>query len=612
MSDALCVDAVSSTELSSIIGITREGLKKLAKKLGFNFIYKDGIGRGGKTLHYTLDSIPAEYRNEIIKKREETKQSLSYSKLPDWAKQIVEDKTKILAMIRNELNEIDNKGRKKIKIIAEFVARYNSGSIETDVRQRKESLSIRTIIRWMNEEAQYQKSGDIQNLAPMYGKRKGVIKLQDEEKEFIHALYNHPNRLNILTIFEDYRKKFESIKESLSSYSTVYRFVKSIPVPVVVRAREGKKALENKVMPYTERDTNELRRNQIWQSDGHKFNFFALDERGRPVRLIVVVWIDIFSRIPVGYSIDYTENTDVVLDSLMNGIQNNGLPETVYTDHGKAFKNKDTKGFMIDYQKIDGTFERLGIAKQILATPYNAKAKAQVEGFWNVVNNKFSRKFNTYCGKDNEERKEDLPIILKDTEKMPTIQDVYDSFGKFLKEYINDREHKGDSMNMTPCQKWNSDNTPIKKVSDEDLMMDLLKRQKATVQRNGVKIFNSWYIDKDAKMTCGYFGQKVIVGIDRRDLSAVRIFDLEGILICVAERKNKGGYDLSKPESLDSLRRTNRLKKKVRKLVNEQIKTKLELTELENTYLAKQHQEQKQLEKKEKPDKKDEIDGLFD
>ncbi|MGL4562014.1 MAG: transposase domain-containing protein [Brevinema sp.] len=126
-----------------------------------------------------------------------------------------------------------------------------------------------------------------------------------------------------------------------------------------------------------------------------------MGENGKPVRPVIVAWMDEKSRMIMGWSIDTTENTDLIIDSLANAVETYGIPQEVYIDNGKAYINKRTTSdeeekFLVEkrfttYQMLDCTVRR--------ARPYNGREKS-IERFWGRLDNDFSKYLRGYTGKD--------------------------------------------------------------------------------------------------------------------------------------------------------------------------------------------------------------------
>ena len=161
---------------------------------------------------------------------------------------------------------------------------------------------------------------------------------------------------------------------------------------------------------------------------------------------------------------------------------------------------------------------------------------------------------------------------------MPTIQDLYIEFEKFVKWYNETRVHS--AIAMTPKQKWDSYTNEIEKISEDKLIFGTVHRRHATVQRDGILFNGHWYRDAEGKLTREYFKKtrrnekkkKVVVGIDMHDFSKLFIYtdDDKNELICVAEKRNLSSW--KKTNEANNLNELKAIKKEI-KTQKEAIKT---------------------------------------
>ena len=150
-----------------------------------------------------------------------------------------------------------------------------------------------------------------------------------------------------------------------------------------ILAREGQKALKDKVEPYIVRNAALLKAGQVLIADGHTLNFQVINPfTGRPTRATLLGFLDWKSGGLVGYEIMLEECTQNIASALRNAIlKMDHIPEFVYQDNGRAFKSKFFNGDKkFEELGFTGVYQRLGI-KPIYATPYNARAKV-IERFF--------------------------------------------------------------------------------------------------------------------------------------------------------------------------------------------------------------------------------------
>lgn len=107
-----------------------------------------------------------------------------------------------------------------------------------------------------------------------------------------------------------------------------------------VFAREGAKALRDKVIPYIERDILKLNVGDVLIGDGHRLAFEVINPfTGKPCRPTITAYQDWKSGAMIGFEVMLEENTQCIASALRNSIITLGkYPKFVYQDNGKAYK----------------------------------------------------------------------------------------------------------------------------------------------------------------------------------------------------------------------------------------------------------------------------------
>ena len=227
--------------------------------------------------------------------------------------------------------------------------------------------------------------------------------LTDEEIKIFMGLPLHPNRICIgkAIALTKYKLK-EQDQNFIPSDITFRRYAKWFKdnnYDKWVLARDGEKALSDKVEPYIKRDASLLEVGDILVADGHKLAFQVINPfTGKPTRATLVGFLDWKSTALVGYEIMLEENTQCIASALRNSIINlDMIPKIVYQDNGRAFRAKyftDDKGFA--ELGFYGVYAKLGI-KTVFAKPYNARAKV-IERFFKEFQEGFEKLLPSYMG----------------------------------------------------------------------------------------------------------------------------------------------------------------------------------------------------------------------
>lgn len=362
--------------------------------------------------------------------------------------------------------------------------------------------------------------------------------LTDEEIKIFMGLLLHPNRICIGKAIALTKYKLKEQGQSFIPADITFRryakWFKDNNYDKWVLARDGEKALSDKVEPYIKRDASLLDVGDILVADGHKLAFQVINPfTGKPCRATLVGFLDWKSTALVGYEIMLEENTQCIASALRNAIINlDMIPKIVYQDNGRAFRAKyftDDKGFteLCFY----GLYAKLGI-ETVFARPYNARAKV-IERFFKEFQEGFEKLMPSYIGSSISNK----PAYLKRNEKVhqnlhkdcvPTFEETIKMIDMWLK-----------FKNSQPCT--NSPNMTIaeilenrKKQNIDINMLDnlMLATEVKTIQRNGIRFLNCDYFDERLYGLRG----KVLVKYNLFDLTSVKIFTPKGEYLCTAER----------------------------------------------------------------------------
>lgn len=384
--------------------------------------------------------------------------------------------------------------------------------------------------------------------------------LTDEEIKIFMGLLLHPNRICIGKAIALTKYKLKEQGQSFIPADITFRryakWFKDNNYDKWVLARDGEKALSDKVEPYIKRDASLLDVGDILVADGHKLAFQVINPfTGKPCRATLVGFLDWKSTALVGYEIMLEENTQCIASALRNAIINlDMIPKIVYQDNGRAFRAKyftDDKGF--GELGFYGRYAKLGI-ETVFARPYNARSKV-IERFFKEFQEGFEKLMPSYVGSSFINK----PAYLKRNEKfhsnlhnallvggvkracsgadssplppiryIPTIEETIKMIDMWLK-----------FKNSQPCT--NAPNMTIAEVLenrkkqniDKNLLDDLmLATEVKTIQRNGVRFLNCDYFDERLYGLRG----KVLVKYNLFDLTNVKVFTPKGEYLCTAER----------------------------------------------------------------------------
>lgn len=301
-------------------------------------------------------------------------------------------------------------------------------------------------------------------------------------------------------------------------------------------AREGQKALKDKVEPYIVRNATLLEPGQVLIADGHTLNFLVINPfTGKPCRATLLGFLDWKSGGLVGYDIMLEECIQNIASALRNAILKlDHIPDYVYQDNGRAFKSKFFNGDkQFEELGFTGIYEKLGI-RPVYAQPYNARAKV-IERFFLDFQEGFEKLLPSYIGTSIENK----PAWMKRNEKLhsaihekqefiPTIEQAIKLIDKWL-EYKHSQPCTN-SVGKTIQEVINETKRQnIKESELDDLMM---AQEVKSIGRNGIRFLKSEYFDE------ALYGlkEKVIIRYSLFDLSYIKVYSFKGEFICRADR----------------------------------------------------------------------------
>lgn len=436
----------------------------------------------------------------------------------------------------NQWKEFRRKSDNKLQADYDFVNLHNTSN--SHLFEILGKISRGTLHRWGNI---LNGTEDYTKLIPQY--RYAKVNeyrtcLTDEEIKIFMGLLLHPNRLCIGEAIALTKYKLQQKGQSYIPADITFRkyanWFKKNNYDKWVLARDGEKALSDKVDPYIKRDASLLEVGDILVADGHKLAFNVINPfTGKPTRATLVGFLDWKSTALVGYEIMLEENTQCIASALRNAIINlDMIPKIVYQDNGRAFRAKyftDDKGF--SELGFNGLYSKLGI-ETVFARPYNARAKV-IERFFKEFQEGFEKLLPSYIGSNIQNK----PAYMMRNEKLH--KQLHNDFVPTLDETIKMIDMWLNFKNSQPCP--NAPNKTIAEVLEErkkqnvdiNLLDNLmLATEVKTIQRNGIRFLNCDYFDERLYG----FKSKVLIKYNLFDLTSIKVYTIKGEYLCTAER----------------------------------------------------------------------------
>ena len=450
------------------------------------------------------------------------------------------EKCKQIALARLDIVhkwlEFRKKSQNKLQADYDFVKLHNTSN--SHLYEILGKISRGSLHRWY---AMLNSTEDYTRLLPQYKYstvREYRTVLNDKEIKIFMGLLLHPNRLSIGKAIALTKYKLKEQEQSFIPADITFRryakWFKDNNYDKWILARDGEKALSDKVEPYIKRDASLLEVGDILVADGHKLAFQVINPfTGKPCRATLVGFLDWKSTALVGYEIMLEENTQCITSALRNSINNlDMIPKIVYQDNGRAFRAKyftDDKGFTeLGFQ---GLYSKLGI-ETVFARPYNARAKV-IERFFKEFQEGFEKLLPSYIGSSINSK----PAYMMRNEKfhkswhneyIPTIEETIKMIDMWLS-----------FKNSQPCP--NASDKTIAEVLAErkrqniniNMLDDLmLATEVKTIQRNGIRFLNCDYFDERLYG----FKSKVLIKYNLFDLTSIKVYTPKGEYLCTAAR----------------------------------------------------------------------------
>ena len=450
------------------------------------------------------------------------------------------EKSKKIALARldllNQWKEFRRKSDNKLQADYDFVNLHNTSN--SHLFEILGKISRGTLHRWKNI---LNGTEDYTKLIPQYKYAKVDeyrTCLTDEEIKIFMGLLLHPNRLCIGKAIALTKYKLKEQGQSYIPADITFRkyanWFKKNNYDKWVLARDGEKALPDKVEPYIKRDASLLEVGDILVADGHKLAFNVINPfTGKASRATLVCFLDWKSTALVGYEIMLEENTQCIASALRNAIINlDMIPKIVYQDNGRAFRAKyftDDKGFT--ELGFNGLYSKLGI-ETVFARPYNARAKV-IERFFKEFQESFEKLLPSYVGSNIQNK----PAYMMRNEKLH--KQLHNDFVPTLDEIIKMIDMWLNFKNSQPCP--NASNKTIAEILesrkrqniDINLLDDLmLATEVKTIQRNGIRFLNCDYFDERLYG----FKSKVLIKYNLFDLTSIKVYTTKGEYLCTAGR----------------------------------------------------------------------------
>jgi transposase/transposase InsO family protein/RNAse (barnase) inhibitor barstar len=484
-----------------------------------------GGGKNGAVYKISFYSLGVEIVDKHFRiESKKAKREIDFIEYTDREMEIAIERKNIIEGFEDFWVEmVKIKGAEKKKAIIEYLKSLN-GSIK--------NISVSTFYLWSGK---YKDQG-LKGLFPKYKERNlKQPNFSKAIKKYAYSYFFNQNKPSARSVYILLGVEAKKRDWDMPSYPTFYKFLKSFPKDVWIKQREGEKAFYDKVLPYIERNSSSLSSMEIIVGDHHQVDVAVKGYDGKVFFPWLTAWMDQRSRKIVGWWISKQPNSSTILYSLRRVIDEYGVCERVYIDNGKDYRAKTFTGkqqrFHMEIKAdTEGIFSLLGI-KTTWAIPYNARAKA-IERFFRTFTQYFSKFQKGYRGSNVQQRPEKLKMEIKKDEIME-FDEIIPRIEKSLEFYNSELNHSG-LNNASPDDVFYENLKGKVEVSNMVKRLLFMKVEGfRQVRQNGIRIFDSYY---RSERLFDYFGKKVIVRYDPKDLTKIYVYDERNHYIGEVER----------------------------------------------------------------------------
>lgn len=529
---------LTSKEACDLLNTDRKGL--LRKRNSGEIIARDRSSGKGGGYEYLLSSFPDEVKNQYYLDNGVVAAGAGEVQL---IKKELTARQEEIALARVNLVklfiEIEDAKESVVKKKKSLINAYNNGAFENLFKVLGKT-SMGTVERWKKMWGDEKK--DYRCLAPQY-KTEKPSSVTPEEAAVLLKLALHPNQPLVSEVLRIAMEMFEAQQlPNIKSEYTYRRFLmnwKKKNYDQWLFFREGEKALNDKAIPSIIRDYDKIEVGDLLVGDGHVLNFEVINPfTGKPKRMMMPLFFDMKSSMPLGWEISPTENIQSIAMAFYRSLLRLGkIPKAVYLDNGKAFKAKYFQGIDFRQSGITGLFERLGI-KVITAWPYHGQSKT-IERFFRTFG-ELERMLPTYTGTSIEmqpprmNRGEKLHRKLHEKLTDGTSFDLlsaHRAVAWWFDRYA-ERPQAGHLTGRAPIELFEAGRGPG--IDKKELLYLMMKSDVATIYKNGIRFLGDYYWN-DALY--GY-RDKVTIRYDLLESDAIYVYDPHGNFICTAYKRN--------------------------------------------------------------------------
>lgn len=532
---------ISVKEGVNQLGLSKWGLIKHIQQ--GHFVTRKVLMRGGFAYEISVESMFKYYESIgdwekcekililLSKENGNEKNENNNDKNPNG---ILDDEAFAKFQLCKIVDEIIKMAKSRTLAIKKFVNTFNKGSYP-ELYKVLGDISVRSVYRWY---AMIKESWDVNVFAK---ESKNAIRgITNKEAEVLIPMLLNPNRPLISEIIKSAKEVFLKRGIKPKSDVTYRRFIeewKDKNYDLWTLGRYGMKAFNDRIMKDILRDKERVEVGDIVVADGHTLNAMINPLTGRPQRMVLIMFYDFKSDMPLGWEIMFTENTQAIASALRRTILLLGkffgadgyVPKIAYLDNGRAFRSKYFRGIK-DFKDtlLPGLFGKLGI-ETMYATPYHGQSKT-IERWFKTLG-EMERRLPSYTGTNIKNK----PAMLMRNEKLHqrlfdntaiTIDNLSATLEDYIKEYAEKPHQQGQYKGLCPAEVFMHSVHKIKRenkyqerlIKRNELMYLMLSDEERMIGKNGIRFRGNYYWCEEMPRL---IGNKVNIKYDIWDDSAI-------------------------------------------------------------------------------------------
>ena len=516
---------ISIKDAAQLMDLSDRGMRKKKKSFQYRFIH--GQGRSGRKIEILLESLPL-YAQE---KYNAHNQDDYLDFISSYTGQKQDNAMEKLALLRKFQHS-----NLPLKV---FLEQWNFNHSENPI----------TLNQFYSWKRKYREGG-INALVDGRGSYTRESSIRQEAWDYFYELYMRESKPGVQRCWEFTKRMYPEIP-SVKSFE---RAVKKIPKLALIRYREGEKAYRDQ-LPAMERSRLDISSNEIWFSDHHKIDVAVKNKQGKVLRPWLTAFYDARSNKLISFILrDKAPDSTVVKQCLEQGILKYGIPQNLYYDNGKDYREKSFD------KKFPAALTTMLDLNVIYAQPYHGQAKT-VERFFRTLEERFCKFIPTYLGRDAKQRPEAMQKCFKDLgDVAPDIDYFRQLLSDYLEEYNNTKSQGADMGNQSPNTVYTDNLTIMREVEDKTMLHILCGSfEERVITKSGIQYEQRFYYSDDF---AGHLGERVYINYDAANMDELNIFSLEMQFICKVQAKLRTPFRHTSKEDIKEAKKEIKKNKK--------------------------------------------------